>query len=285
MFFVVDPDREVAPQQSAFIWQYLWELRDLAPIGALLPAVVTSACPLLPDETADATLIASLTQVPGGSAWASFEIDLVRYARHDGELRWSLLEAALRDCVEEGERRHDETRWTDARQLADSNNNRRLSVVVRGWGDIVAMRAADPGRLETLGTIEALADAILDVLTTTSRSLAAELGYCPALELAGARVVHHGHEMSARWRRAILDKGLRHRNLLTLSPWDVFPRGRPADFNYMNLLPLVRKAHSVSMRRDADISCWDARDFRAFHQRVSAILRGMSETPLVAHQV
>ena len=285
MFFVVDPDREVAPQQSAFIWQYLWELRDLAPIGALLPAVVTSACPLLPDETADATLIASLTQVPCGSAWASFEIDLVRYARGDGTLRQGLLEAALRASVDEGERRHDETRWTDPCQVADSNNNRRLSVFIRGWGDIVAMRHADPGRLETLDAMEALADQLLDVLTDASRSLATDVGYCPALELAGARVVHHGHEMNARWRRAIVDNGLRHRNLLTLSPWDVVPRGRPADFSYLNLLPLVRKAHSVSMRRDTDISCWDARDFRAFHQRVSAILRGMSEMPLVARQV
>ena len=285
MFFVVDPDREVAPQQSAFIWQYLWELRDLAPIGALLPAVVTSASPLLPDETADATLIASLTQVPDGSAWASFEIDLVRYARRDGTLRQGLLEAALRAAVDEGERRHDETRWTDPCQVADSNNNRRLSILVRGWGDLVAMRRANPGRLETLDAMEALVDQLLEVLTDASRSLAADVGYCPALELAGARVVHHGREMNARWRRAVIDNGLRHRNLLTLSPWDVFPRGRPADFNYMNLLPLVRKAHSVSMRRDADISCWDARDFRAFHQRVSAILRGMSEMPLVARQV
>ena len=285
MFFVVDPDREVAPQQSAFIWQYLWELRDLAPIGALLPAVVTSACPLLPDETADSTLIASMTQVPGGSAWTSFEIDLVNYARRDGQLCQEALEAALRACVEEGERRHDETRWTDPVQVADSNNNRRLSVFVRGWGDIIAMRGEDPGRLETLEAIEALCDRILDVLTDASRSLAKDIGYCPALDLAGARVVHHGHEMNARWRRAVLDNGLRHRNLLTLSAWDVFPRGRPADFTYMNLLPVVRKAHSVSMRRDVDISSWDARDFRAFHQRVSAILRGMSETPLVARQV
>jgi hypothetical protein len=285
MFFVVDPDREVAPQQSAFIWQYLWELRDLVPIGALLPAVVTSACPLLPDETADATLIASLTHVPAGTAWAPFEVDLARYARRDGELQRGQLEAALRACVEEGERRHDETRWTDPGQVADSNNNRRLSVLVRGWGDIVAMRGADPGRLETLDVIESLADLVLDVLTEASRSMATEIGYCPALDLAGARVVHHGHEMNARWRRAVVDNGLRHRNLLTLSPWDVFPRGRPADFAFMNLLPVVRKAHSISMRRDADISCWDARDFRAFHQRVSAILRGMSEMPLVARQV
>ena len=76
---------------------------------------------------------------------------------------------------------------------------------------------------------------ILDVLADASRSLAKDIGYCPALDLAGARVVHHGHEMNARWRRAVLENGLRNRNLLTLSPWDVFPRGRPADFTYMNL--------------------------------------------------
>ena len=285
MFFVVDPDREVAPQQSAFVWQYLWELRDLAPIGAILPAVVTSVCPLLPDETADATLVASLTQVPAGSAWAHLEVDLVRYARRNGELRHGLLEAALRECVNQGERCHDETRWTNRYQLADSNNNRRLSVFVRGWGDIVAMRGANPGRLETLQDIESLIERIAALLADASRAMTATMGYCPALDLAGAQVVHHGQEMNARWRRAVMDEGVRHRNLLTLSPWDVFPRGAPADFSYMNLLPVLRQAHSISMRRDADISCWDARDFRAFHQRVSAILRGMSEMPLVARQV
>jgi hypothetical protein len=285
MFFVVDPDREVAPQQSAFVWQYLWELRDLAPIGALLPAVVTSVCPLLPDETADATLVASLTQVPAGSAWIATELDLLRYARRDGELRTGQLEAALRACIEEGERRHDETRWTEPCQLADSNNNRRLSVFVRGWGDLVAMWGVNPGRLETLQRIEALAARIVETLADASRKMATDIGYCPALDLAGARVVHHGREMNARWRRAVMDNGVRHRNLLTLSPWDVFPRDVPADFSYMNLLPVIRKAHSVSMRRDADISGWDARDFRAFHERVSAILRSMSDAPLVARQV
>lgn len=285
MFFVVDPDREVAPQQSAFVWQTLWELRDLTPIAALLPAVVTSACPLLADEAADATLVASLTQVPSGSAWAALEIDLVRFARADGEVRFGLLEAALRDCVEEGERHHDETRWTDPGQATDSNNNRRLSVFVRGWGDLVAMRGINPGALDTLRSIDLLAGRVAEALRGASQAMASEIGHCPALDLAGARVVRHGREMHARWQRAVMHNRVRHRNLLTLSPWDFFPRGAPADFSYMNLLPVVRKAHSVSMRRDADISCWDARDFRAFHQRVSAILRGMSETPLVARQV
>jgi hypothetical protein len=39
------------------------------------------------------------------------------------------------------------------------------------------------------------------------------------------------------------------------------------------------------MRRDADISRWDARDFKAFHERISAILRSASDLPLVARQI
>src|SRR5210317_1088648 len=64
MFFVVDPDKEVAPQHEALVWQRLWEMRDLAPISAVLPAAVSSPCPLLPNEAANAVLVATLTQVP-----------------------------------------------------------------------------------------------------------------------------------------------------------------------------------------------------------------------------
>jgi len=285
MYFVVDPDKEVAPQHSALVWRCLWEMRDLAPISAVLPAVVSSPCALLPDETADATLVATMTQVPAESAWVSLEIDLLKYTRRNGELRNSFLDAALRACVEEGERRHDETRWTDPGQNLDSWLNRRLSVLVRGWGDVVALQGANPESLETLHRIEELARHVADVLEGASRAIAEANGYCPALDVAGARILQSGHEMNARWRRAVMDNALRHRNLLTLSPWDVFPREEPADFRYMNLLPLVGHAHSVSMRRDADISYWSARDFKAFHERVSAILRCNSETPLVARHV
>ena len=285
MYFVVDPDKEVSPQQAALVWQRLWEMRDLTPIAAVMPAVVSSACPLLPAEEADAIVVATLTQVPGGTAWASCELDLRRYVRGNGELRDALLEKDLRACVADGERQHDETRWDDAHQHVDSNNNRRLSVFVRGWGDLARCRDRQPHGLDTLRELEALADRICEVLIDASRAIAEECGYCPALDIAGARVLQHGREMNARWRRAVMTNGLRHRNLLTLSPWDVFPRDEPADFRFMNLLPIVRKAHSVSMRRDVDISRWDARDFKAFHQRVSAILRRASDVPLVARQV
>lgn len=285
MYFVVDPDRDVAPQHADFVWRRLWEMRDLVPIGAIVPAVVTSACPLLPSETAAATLVATLTQVPADTAWATAEIDLPSFAQGSGELHWQRLESALRDAVAEGERQHVDTRWSGPGQRRDSRINRRLSVFVRGWGDLVDARGLDPRAVATLHDIEALADRIGRTLEDASRALADELGYCPALDIAGARVLHHGDEMNARWRRAVTDNALRHRNLLTISPWDMFPRAAPADFEWMNLLPVVGKAHSVSLRRDVDISCWSARDFRAFHQRVSAILRSASDAPLVARQV
>ena len=58
MFFVVDPDRDVSPQHAALLWRRLWEMRNFVPVGALLPAVVSSPCPLLPDESADGVLAA-----------------------------------------------------------------------------------------------------------------------------------------------------------------------------------------------------------------------------------
>lgn len=285
MFFVVDPDKEVAPQHEARFWQCLWEMRDLAPIGAVLPAVVSSPCPLLPDEVANAMLVATLTQVPSDSAWVPLEVDLAAYIRSDGSLRRRSLDAALRGKVEEGDRRHDETRWENIAQHRDSWLNRRLSVFVRGWGDLVALRRADPESLQTLQELRRLADHVLTVLAESSRRLANQDGYCPALDVAGARVLQHGREMNARWRSAVMDNALRHRNLLTLSPWDVFPRQSKADARYTNLLPVLKCANSVSFRRDVDIRHWNVREYKGFYDRVRAILRHKRDIPVVAKQV
>ena len=285
MFFVVDPDKEVAPQHEALVWQRLWEMRDLAPISAVLPAVVSSPCPLLPDEAANAVLVATLTQVPGDSAWVPLEIDLAKHVRSDGSVRQAMLDAALRGMVEEGERRHDEARWENATQDRDSWLNRRLSVFVRGWGDLVALRRGDPASLETLHELRELAAHVAGVLAESSRRLAERNGYCPALDVAGARVLQHGREMNARWQRAVVDNALRHRNLLTLSPWDVFPRHAPADSRYANLLSVLNCANSVSFHRDVDICHWNVKEFKSFYDRVSAILRRNSDVPVVAEQV
>ncbi len=285
MYFVVDPDREVSPQQAALVWKRLWELRDLAPIGAMLPAIVSSASPLLSDERADGLHVTSLTQVPGGTAWAQLVVDLVNYADEGGALRMVALEAALRAAVKQGERRHDDAAWPSGMLQDDSRINRRLSIFVRGWGDLVVRRGRDPAAHTTLVELRHLAAHVTSVLRDASRRIAAQRGHCPALDVAGARVPQHGCEMNARWRKAVADNAVRHRNLLTLSPWDVFARDREADLRHANLLPLLFRAHSVSFRRDVSIRHWNAREFRKFHERIAAILRRSSERTLIAKRI
>jgi hypothetical protein len=207
-------------------------MRNLAPVSAMLPAAVSSACPLLPDEAAGGVLMASLTAIPGGSAWVPLEVNLSRYMGDDGGVRRALLDAALCAAVEKGEQGHDAMRWSCAAHDQDSKTNRRLAIFVRGWGDVVARRGLDPESLATLRDMERLANHVVTVLTAASRAMAERNGYCPALDVAGARVLQYGREMNARWRRAVGENAVRHRNLLTMSPWDVFPRQEPADFRF-----------------------------------------------------
>jgi len=285
MYFVVDSDREVSPQQSALVWQRLWEMRDLAPITAVLPAVVSSPCPLLPDEAASAIVVPMQSQVPEDSAWIPLEVDLRKFLARKGELRCAALDATLRARVVEGEHRHDTNNWSSRAQHHDSWLNRRLSVFVRGWGDVIAQSEVDPASIEALRDVRAIACHVSNTLTSASRRMAERNGHCPALDVAGAKVLRHGSEMDLRWRRAIADNALRHRNLLTLSPWDVFPRHEPADLRYLNLLPMLACANSVSYRRDVDIGHWNVKEFKSFYTRVSAILRRTRDVSLIAKQV
>ena len=285
MYFVVDADREVTPQQSALVWQRMWEMRDLAPITAVLPAVVSSPCPLLPDEAASAVVVPIRAQVPEDSAWVPLEVDLCDHLTGKGELRLASLDAALRTRVAEGERRHDAGNWASRAQSHDSWLNRRLAIFVRGWGDVVVRRELDPSSIAALREVRTLANHVLDTLASASRVMAEQDGHCPALDVAGTSVLGHGREMDARWRRAVANNALRHRNLLTLSPWDVFPRHMPADLRFLNLLPVLASANSVSYRRDVEISHWNVNEFKSFYTRVSAILRRSREVSLIAKQV
>ncbi len=225
--------------------------------------------------------------VPGHSAWIPMELDVSAFADAAGDIDAAALEAALKVCVDEGDRRHDQADWAEALIEYDSWLNRRLAIALRGWGDIVARRGADPGALQTLRDMEALAQWTCGVLHDRSRYLAAKSSWCPALDEAGALVMQkkQSRNWGRRWRRALEDVALRHRNLSTISPWDVFPRHVAADLRYANLLPLTRFADSLSFQRDSSISHWNVNDFKGFYERVMAIVRCNGGAALVAKQV
>ena len=249
--------------------------------------VVESPCPLLAAEYAPDFLPQACMLVPSNSAWVPLELDLVRHTDEDGRVLEADLIAAMNDCVDEGDRLHDQTQWSAPMIEYDSWLNRRLAIAVRGCGDIVEKRDADPRSLHVLREMEELTQWVCATLHQRSQSLAAGSNWCPALDKAGAMVLEKGRSTrwKSRWKSAVQSVAVRHRNLTTISPWDVFPRGKPADLSYADLLPVMRFADSLSFQCDVSIRCWNVNEFKGFRERVSAIARTGRGAGLVAEQV
>lgn len=226
-------------------------------------------------------------QIPSHSAWIPLQLDMAVFADDEGQLSMTELESALNSCVDCGDKLHDQTDWSEPLIEYDSWLNRRLAIALRGWGDIVERRGADPGSLQTLRDMEHLAEWACDTLHKRSRHLASRSNWCPALDEAGALVMQkkQSRTWGRRWRKALQDVAVRHRNLTTISPWDVFPRGKPADLRYADLLPVTRFADSLSFQRDVSIARWNVNDFKGFHERVSAIVSCKSGAGLIAKQL
>jgi len=285
MFFVLDSRVTPTLKNEARLWAHLWEMRNFTPVSVVVPTVVTSPCPLLAEENADAMLSSTGMQVPQGSAWAPMQVDVSVFETRKGEIRLGALEAALHECVDRGDAWHDAQAWLSPAMQYDSWLNRRLAVSILGWGELVRNRGADPAAFRTLKDLEDLANFICETLRARSRTLAREKGYCPAVDLAGASVSAGGKEMKSRWQRAVDDAALRHRNLMTMSVWDIFPRQRPADTRYFDLLPILRCANCLSFRREVDIEHWNVNEFRRFYERLSAILQCTIDAGRIAKQV
>jgi hypothetical protein len=250
-------------------------------------AVITSLCPLLPAEAAIDYLPPVCMKVPSHSAWIPLQVNMAEFVNLDGTIVMADLKNALIGCVDDGDKLHDQTEWSEPLIEYDSWLNRRLAIALRGWGDIVEKRGDDPASLQTLRGMEELAEWACRVLHERSRHLAATNSWCPALDEAGALVMQkkQSRDWGRRWRKAVRDVAVRHRNLTTISPWDVFPRGNKADLRYADLLPLTRFADSLSFQRNVSIDHWNVNDFKGFNERVAAIVRCNAGADLVAKQV
>ncbi len=244
--------------------------------GVLLPAEL--ACDFLPSVC---------MKVPSHSAWIPLQIDVAAYVDSSGSLSMLDLKQALIECVDAGDKQHDQTVWSEPLIEYDSWLNRRLAIVLRGWGDIVEKRGADPSSLQTLREMEALAEWACKTLHERSRQLAGDDNWCPALDEARALVMQkkHTRDWGRRWKKALQEVAIRHRNLTTISPWDVFPQQKEADLRYADLLPLMRFADSLSFQRNVSLDHWNVNDFKGFGGRVAAIVRCNAGADLVAKQV
>lgn len=268
-------------------WQQLWQLRSCPVVAACSPAV-TSRCPLLSAETAADVIPATGMQVPSQTAWLGGALNLARFADDAGSVDLEMLDRTLCRYVDAADSIHDVTAWPTPRMQHDAWLNRRLAIRVQGIGDLAARRGLDPDLHSSMLELDALLLSVRRFVERRSRQIAQCSETLPAI--AAANPCAHRHEpqhredWEARWLRAIGKFAARHRNLIVMSPWSIFPNG-DADYRFANLLPLLAHADTCEFRRAFNLDKWSLRDFTNFHRRVWAVRRRNESSMAVAERL
>jgi len=266
-------------------WSFLWQQR-LAP-ERLIPAYgasVRTACPLLADEAAATVLPVSGAQVPADSAWLPIRLSLSGFASTSGEVQWERLLPVLAEGVAVAEAVFELLHWPHPGQRADAYMNRRLALSIDGLGDLVARRGSDPRDLASLTWLSDIMARIRRTLWHRSGWLARRNGCLPALrdaDPASGWIDHAQRDgWRRRWRSALEKSGVRHRNMLVLSPYSVLPSGVSSRDGYADLLPVIAYADSWSFSGAPEFRDWSLNDYTAFHRRAWAVI-GQPKTAAV----
>ena len=258
-------------------WSQFWRLRSAAGMQTAFATTIVSQCPLLSAERADNVTSPSGLLVPAETAWVPVQVDLAPFLCNSGALDQSGLEATLRYCVDTGERIHDTWEWPTADMQHDSWLNRRLAIQVTGFGDVIQRLGMAPDNHGSLRFLNQLLLRIKETLRSRSRELALNTDPVPAISLSDpSLLLPRGSirdDWQRRWRESVAATQVRHRNLLVLSPWSLFPSGEAADYRYSELLPLLRHADACAFRRSVSIEHWNLNEFKRFYQRAMAVLQ------------
>lgn len=268
-------------------WDFLWRRRGARP--PLLPAYaasVTTRCVLSGDEAATTVLPELGMQVPAGTAWLPLVLRLPDFSDGGGRLCWDALEHALGSAVELGEQLLDCLRWPDPVLERDAARNRRLAIAIGGIGDLVVERGADPADLAALQWIDGVVGRLHSFLWDRSRMLARRLGPLPSLlqsEPAAAwQCDRKRNDWQLRWRRTLADAGVRHRNLLLLSPYSVLPTGASGASDYVDLLPVLQHADAFHFAEPPGDPFRSVGEFAGFHRRAWAVMQRRNAAGFVA---
>lgn len=271
------------------LWGALWELRNDRRVSTAFAGRVMPQCPLLSAERARAIVAPVGLQAPADSAWVCMGIDLARFARRDGTVDEPALKRCLENCVDVGEALHDVLAWSSADLQHDAWLNRRLAIVVSGFGDLLCIRGMSPSDHESLRYLNQLLLWLRMSAQSRSRAIAVRADPLPAIALSDPS---HGlprgsirEDWRRRWREAVRATLVRHRNLLVISPWSLFPSQTRADYEYAELLPLLRHCDACAFGQKPSIDHWSFNQFKHFHQRARAVLKQRVATSQIADHV
>jgi hypothetical protein len=271
------------------LWGALWDLRTEPGVYTAFADRVMPQCPLLSAERGRSIVLPVGLQAPADSAWVGVGIDLTRFLRNDGAVDEPDLMACIETCVDVGDGLHDTLAWPTADVQHDAWLNRRLGIVLSGFGDLLRARGMVPSDHASLRYLNQLVLRLRNCAQSRSRAIAMRSGPVPAIGLSDpSQSLPRGSirdDWHRRWREAVRAAGVRHRNLLVISPWSLFPTDARADFQYAELLPLLRHADACAFRRNMSIDHWNFNQFRDFHQRARAVLKRRVATSRIAEHV
>ena len=277
----------VVQEETDANWLFLWRQRKSR--SALLPAyggLVRSACPLFSEEVAASVLPVSGVQVPANSAWLPIEISLGNFTDSAGNIEWQQLVPALAEAVYISEQVHSHLVWSCPPQHADAQLHRRLAFSLTGLGDLVLRRAWCPTDIDSLNWLSAVVRRIRRELYAASSLQAKKSGALPAFARADPSIgLSAGRQRDiwrSRWRSAVRESAVRHRNMLVLSPYSVLPSESDCKPEFIDLLPVIRHADAWSFACAADLSQWNIAEYQRFHRRAWAVIQGHNAPPVVA---
>lgn len=271
------------------LWGALWELCNEQRVNTAFAERILPQCPLLSVERGRAIVAPIGLQAPADSAWVCMDIDLAQFASRNGVIDQSALKRCLESCVDAGDALHDVLAWPTADIQHDAWLNRRLAIVLSGFGDLLRIRGMAPSDHASLRYLNQLLLWLRMTAQSRSRSIAMSTEPLPAIGLSDpSHDLPRGsvrEDWRRRWREAVRATIVRHRNLLVISPWSLFPRDARADYEYAELLPLLRHADACAFRRNLSIEHWNFNQFKHFHQRARAVLKQRVATAQIAERV
>ncbi|MFQ5983133.1 MAG: hypothetical protein ACE5KS_07145 [Woeseiaceae bacterium] len=280
-------DQPRVQEETDSNWSFLWRQRNAeTPLIPAYGAGVTTGCPLLGEEAAQAMLPLYGIQVPMNSAWLPIGLHLPRFADGEGRIDWARLQAALEGSIDLGDQLLDILSWPTAGLREDAWLNRRLAILITGIGDLVQSKAADPASLECLKWLDEAVQRVRKILWDRSHVIAGQTGLLPALarsDPSGGLCDHsHRQNWQRRWRLALANSAVRHRNLLVMSPYSVLPDGADVRASYADLLPVLIHADAYAFAGQPPLDAWNVKDFRRFHTRAWAVMQRRSGHSLIA---
>ena len=243
-------DAAAWPGDPRRLWNGVTELAHRDPGMALvLQHTTRPSCTLAAGERGDAVLPCSLFEARAMTAWLAFEINLAELGFAGRRADLLTMRRLLRAGLRLADNLMDQLDWASPELGQDALVNRRLAVHVTGVGDVIDQLGLDPAAFATARLAARWMKLLRWLVVRESNRLARTRGTYPGFEVRDLECTlsrSYGRDYA---RRILRQAGLRHRHLLVLSPYDVFPRRAPRQppGAYLHLLPVLGCADTVAM--------------------------------------